>query len=105
MALRLLQVIDTHRRRPASTGPVGGMRGPIEGHQRTMSTFFPALQNSLLSRLLFVSVLLFLATIAVMMTVSSGSSAESARGSASEIRAPLFITGGTSAPANGSVTQ
>lgn len=69
-----------------------------------MSTFFPALQNSLLSRLLFVSVLIFLATLAVMMTTGGGS-AERSNGPSADQRAPLFITGGTAAPSGRSVTQ
>jgi len=69
-----------------------------------MSTFFPALQNSLLSRLLFVSLLIFLATLAVMVTIGAGSG-ERTEGPALDQRAPLFITGGTSAPSGGSVTQ
>ena len=62
-----------------------------------MSTFFPALQNSLLSRLLIVSLFFFLATLVALMTMGDSKDTEGPDDSG----IPLFISGGTNPPVRG----
>lgn len=83
----------------SAASPQGrGALAPLCDRVDPMSTFFPALQNSVLSRLLIVSLFFFLATLVALMTMGESESEASAPADAG---IPLFISGGTNPPVRG----